>query len=132
MLFRAEHAIMIEHGQSENGGPDMMISYHGEEHYNSVRDENAGMPPPPSRTSFEKRTAVIETNVSETEATSETDEMDIDEEPTTDAHYPLQNIREPTEHDVLFGRGAGKELVLVPNEGILVLVMLVSHALLSF
>lgn len=84
VVFSTEHAFTIEHGQSESGGPDMMLSYHGSEHYNSVRDDSAGMPPPVSRTQFvkKKHSTVIESEDNETEAILEDndDKMDIDEE----------------------------------------------------
>lgn len=87
VVFSTEHAFTIEHGQDESDGPDLMLSYHGEEHYNSVRDDNAGKPPPPSKTSFEKPSTsltLIESEGDETEAILETnhDAMDIVQEET--------------------------------------------------
>lgn len=85
VVFSAEHAFTIEHGQSESGGPDMMLSYHGSEHYNSVRDNAAGKPPPPSRTSFAKpehSTVTDESPESNTEPILENediDKMDLDD-----------------------------------------------------
>jgi len=75
VVFSTEHAFTIEHGQEESGGPDMMLSYHGSEHYNSVRDDNVGKPPPPSKISLEKYSpplTLIESEGDETEAILET------------------------------------------------------------
>jgi hypothetical protein len=62
----------------------MMVSYHGSEHYNSVRSSTAKKPPPPSKTPFAKKksSAAIESEGDETEAilTNGGDHMDIDEE----------------------------------------------------
>ena len=82
VVFSTEHAFTIEHGQEESDGPDMMLSYHGAEHYNSVRDDNAGKPPPPSNTSFEKSSSppltLIESEGDETEAILETNHEAMD------------------------------------------------------
>ena len=45
-------AFTIEHGHptKDPAGPDLMLSYHDNDHYNSVRDNKAGKPPPPIKT----------------------------------------------------------------------------------
>lgn len=60
----------------------MMLSYHGAEHFNSVRDDTAGLPPPPQpQTAISKPTAVNESTDDITEVLLKCDEdkMDIDE-----------------------------------------------------
>lgn len=76
-----------------------MLSYHGAEHYNSVRDSSAGKPPPPSKTSFEKTMplTVIDSEGDETEAFLETEEkVDIAETPIPD---PPTNKTRPKKND---------------------------------
>jgi len=62
----------------------MMLSYHGSEHYNSVRDDSAGKPPPPSKALYAptlKKSISIESEGDETEVILENgeDTMEIDE-----------------------------------------------------
>ncbi|KAL7578165.1 hypothetical protein ACA910_012603 [Epithemia clementina (nom. ined.)] len=54
-------AFTIDHGQpnKESAGPDLLLSYHDNDHYNSVRDNTGkGKPPPPIKT-FVKQGASI-------------------------------------------------------------------------
>jgi hypothetical protein len=44
-------ALTIDHGSGEKpAGPSLLISYHDNQHYNSVRDNSMPKPPPPVRT----------------------------------------------------------------------------------
>jgi hypothetical protein len=41
----------IEHGSDKkSAGPDLLLSYHDNDHYNSVRNSRASKPPPPIKT----------------------------------------------------------------------------------
>ena len=44
-------AVTFDHGESESTGPDLLVSFHNNEHYNSVRsmDEPNSKPPPQRR-----------------------------------------------------------------------------------
>jgi len=44
-------AYTIEHGSSQkSAGPDLLVTYHDNDHYNSVRSSAGGKPPPPIKT----------------------------------------------------------------------------------
>ena len=44
-------AYTIEHGSSKkSAGPDLLVTYHDNDHYNSVRSSAGGKPPPPIKT----------------------------------------------------------------------------------
>lgn len=44
-------ALTIDHGsEKKSAGPDLLLSYHDNDHYNSVRDNSNPRPPPPIRT----------------------------------------------------------------------------------
>ena len=44
-------AYTVEHGSSaKSAGPDLLVSYHDNDHYNSVRCSSGGKPPPPIKT----------------------------------------------------------------------------------
>lgn len=76
VVYSAEHALTIEHGQGKSGGTDMMVSYHENDHYNSVRDISAAKPPPPAKI---KRLTYIESSHSgDTEARLEEDDIDVE------------------------------------------------------
>ena len=53
-MFSSNLAVMnIDYDSDKKPfGPDLMVSYHGSEHYNSIRDNKRGSkpPPPPQRT----------------------------------------------------------------------------------
>lgn len=61
----------------------MMLSYHGAEHYNSVRDNSARMPPPPppsKETSLEEKlSADFDTMESEMDVGEGKNQMEVDE-----------------------------------------------------
>jgi OTU domain-containing protein 3 len=77
IVYSTGHALTIAHGQEKAGGTDMMVSYHENDHYNSVRDKSAAKPP---KTSKIKTWSIIESSDSlETEAVFEQDENDDDE-----------------------------------------------------
>lgn len=44
-VFSVAAAYTIEHGEKTSTGPDLMISYHDNDHYNSLRDSRAKKPP---------------------------------------------------------------------------------------
>jgi hypothetical protein len=46
-VFSSAVAYTIEHGAAQSAGADLMVSYHDNDHYNSVRDTKASKPPPP-------------------------------------------------------------------------------------
>ena len=45
-------AFTIDHGHANKppAGPDLLVSYHDNDHYNSVRENSKGKPPPPIKT----------------------------------------------------------------------------------
>lgn len=97
IVFSTENAFTIEHGQSDSGGPDIMVSYHGAEHYNSVRSTSAKKPPPPTKTTYAKKKllAVTESEGDETEVVVENAEeiMEIDHEEKEDTKLaPLSKL----------------------------------------
>lgn len=76
VVYSAEHALTIEHGQGKSGGPNMMVSYHENDHYNSVRDNSAPKPPPPAKM---KRLISIESSHNgDTEAMLEQDDINVE------------------------------------------------------
>jgi SEC-C motif len=88
VVYSAEHALTIEHGQGKSGGINMMVSYHENDHYNSVRDNSVAKPPPPVNI---KRLTNIESSQSgDTEAILE--EPDIDGE----IKKPEETVTEPS------------------------------------
>jgi hypothetical protein len=42
-------AFTIDHGESKSSGPDLLVSFHDNDHYNSVRDEKVPPKPPAKR-----------------------------------------------------------------------------------
>ena len=46
-VFSAAVAYTIEHGAKNSAAPDLMVSYHDNDHYNSLRGSKAKKPPPP-------------------------------------------------------------------------------------
>jgi SEC-C motif len=49
-------ALTIEHGGKTSSGPDILVSYHDNDHYNSVRDIRLGKPPPVIKTFVKSET----------------------------------------------------------------------------
>ena len=67
-------AFTINHGTGkESTGPDMLLSYHDNDHYNSVRDNKVGKPPPPIK-------AFIKTE-DEKREDAMTEDMEVESEP---------------------------------------------------
>jgi hypothetical protein len=74
----------IEHGSGKrSAGPDLHVSFHGNEHYNSVRLNSASKPPPPPLKTFDKKatSSLVDKMEDEREAMEVADDM---EEDTTD------------------------------------------------
>jgi hypothetical protein len=46
-VFSSAVAYTIEHGAAQSAAADLMVSYHDNDHYNSVRNTRASKPPPP-------------------------------------------------------------------------------------
>jgi hypothetical protein len=66
----------MEHDQGESGGTDMMISYHENDHYNSVRDNSAAKPPPPAK--IKRLTNIESSHSGDTEAILEEEDIDVE------------------------------------------------------
>lgn len=49
-VFSSIAAYTIEHGAKESTAPDLMVSYHDNDHYNSVHSTKGKKPPPPVKT----------------------------------------------------------------------------------
>lgn len=49
IVYSVGHALTIGYGQGKSAGTDMMVSYHENDHYNSVRDNSAAKHPPLSK-----------------------------------------------------------------------------------
>eukprot|EP00542_Grammatophora_oceanica_P018469 CAMPEP_0194033046 /NCGR_PEP_ID=MMETSP0009_2-20130614/5857_1 /TAXON_ID=210454 /ORGANISM="Grammatophora oceanica, Strain CCMP 410" /LENGTH=347 /DNA_ID=CAMNT_0038673655 /DNA_START=340 /DNA_END=1383 /DNA_ORIENTATION=+ len=65
----------IEHGAKKAAGPDLMVSFHDNDHYNSVRDGKRGKPPPPLKFMPELDDTSSKTKATDEETASTTTEL---------------------------------------------------------
>lgn len=56
-VFSSHAAFTIEHDHKNSAGRDLTVSYHENDHYNSVRDSSVSKPSPPSIFPVEKASA---------------------------------------------------------------------------
>jgi hypothetical protein len=72
-------AYSIEPGEEKPSGPDLLVSFHDNDHYNSVRDEKSPPKPPPKRNNLKAKTRDCKTpeneswQVSDSTATTASD-----------------------------------------------------------
>jgi len=72
-------ALTLDHGSEEAAsGPDMMVSYHDNSHYNSVRDRSLSKPPPPSKHFTKPTTETMEVG-KQTDDLKSVDETEIED-----------------------------------------------------
>jgi len=97
-------AFTIDHGHpnKQPAGPDLLVSYHDNDHYNSVRDNNKGKPPPPIKTfnRLTEKASPIRNNKDSQSTSDETPDDSGDEEKvkgTTVKKPPKKNDMCPCE-----------------------------------
>lgn len=66
-------AFTIEHGQEKTTGADLMVSYHDNDHYNSIRDNSLPYPPLPSKFLTNKDVHTLEVDQENDDLTKEED-----------------------------------------------------------
>jgi hypothetical protein len=79
-------AYTIEHGSDKkSSGPDLLLSYHDNDHYNSVRPSSGSKPPPPIKTYVEppQPISMQQEPVQENSNESEESEMVVEETAST-------------------------------------------------
>jgi hypothetical protein len=76
----------IDHGENESDGPDMLVSFHDNDHYNSVRDKKHRPKPaiPETRKGGNKRNKASDSSVKTTKPKGKVVE-DVEEAPAPDA-----------------------------------------------
>jgi hypothetical protein len=87
-------ALTIEHGGKTSLGPDILVSYHDKDHYNSVRDIRVGKPSPVVRTLVKSETGEMSAEYSDEPTIQEAGEQ-TEEQPSRQEDRELNNTRNP-------------------------------------
>lgn len=80
-------ALTIKHGSEKepSAGPDLLVSYHDNDHYNSVRNnKDKNLPPPPIKT-YQKTDEILVDDLTPSTTQDDAQSMDIDSGEANDA-----------------------------------------------
>ena len=76
-VFSISAAYTISHGEEKQGGPDLMVSYHDNDHYNSLRGASMKRPPAPHKFMPQQPTPTPDTSELSTRTDRSADETPV-------------------------------------------------------